>query len=142
MDSRCNGEYDCEDKSDESDCNIIDDNQDYQKELPPKSDGELLDVSVSIQILNIEKIELPSTFHAKIEVSLSWRDYRLHFFNIHENNILNPKAKHKIWIPPLLFSNSNENQKIQVDEKATISITKLQGESRLIHETTQNLTST
>ena len=136
MDSRCNGEYDCEDKSDESDCNIIDDNQDYQKELPPKSDGELLDVNVSIQILNIEKIELPSTFHAKIEVSLNWRDYRLHFFNIHENSILNPKAKHKIWIPPLLFSNSNENQKIQVDEKATISITKLQGESRPILDTT------
>ena len=127
MEQRCDGEYDCSDKSDESDCILIQDDGEYQKELPPKLDGGLVDVNVSIHILNIEKIQLPSTFDAKIEVTLMWKDYRLTYNNLHYVNIIDPETKQKLWIPPLLFSNSNENRKIKDDAKTIISITKLQG---------------
>ena len=137
MEQRCDGEYDCSDKSDESDCILIKDDGEYQKELPPKLDGGLVDVNVSIHILNIEKIQLPSTFDAKIEVTLIWKDYRLTYYNLHDVNIIDPETKQKLWIPPLLFSNSNENRKIKDDEKTTISITKLQGEKLLLHHSIQ-----
>ena len=90
-------------------------------------------MNVSIHILNIEKIQLPSTFDAKIEVTLMWKDYRLTYNNLHYVNIIDPETKQKLWIPPLLFSNSNENRKIKDDAKTIISITKLQGKGNWLN---------
>ena len=67
---RCDGVYNCADESDELDCHIVELNEErYQKQLPPEVSGSQVVVNVSIYVLNIEKIELPSTFHAKVEVT-------------------------------------------------------------------------
>ena len=125
MDYRCDGVYDCTDESDESDCDIVKiDEGKYKKAMAPERNGKEAEVNVSIYIQNVEKIELPSTFHAKIELSLTWTDYRLEYLNLHENNIIDSTTKQKIWIPRLPFSNSNDNRYTDDDEKTTISIIK------------------
>ena len=123
MDQRCDGVYNCADESDETDCSIVKiDEGRYNKQLPPETEWEKAQVNVSIYIENIEKIELPSTFHAKIQVYLTWTDYRLEYHNLHEHNIVDPMTE--IWIPKLLFSNANENRFTEYDDKATVSVIK------------------
>ena len=123
MEHRCDGVYDCADESDEYDCSIVKIDQGrYNKQIPPETEGEKAQVNVSIYIENIEKIELPSTFHAKIQVYLTWTDYRLEYHNLHEHNIVDPMTE--IWIPKLLFSNANANRFTEYDDKATVSVIK------------------
>ena len=126
MDQRCNNQYECPDKSDENDCmNLLIDNESYGKDSPPFTDGTNVMVNVSIIILTVDKIDLTSaTFHAKIELILKWKDYRLTYVNLlQDGNIVGRDVKHEIWIPPLRFTNAPIGSIIN-DEDTTISIIK------------------
>ena len=52
--SRCNGEIDCEDKSDELECRIMEENKTYKKHLPspPQHNKTKLAVETSIEVIN------------------------------------------------------------------------------------------
>ena len=113
LSKRCNEISDCDDDSDETNCNLLVINDDiYRKEYPSISKNSILtQVYVNITVVNIDKLdETGTTFSVKIQIQLTWYDSRLKYFNLHENmkrgkNVGRIERDH-IWIPRLIFSNS------------------------------------
>ena len=123
MEQRCNSLFDCKDESDENDCKMIKMNEkSYLKEMPPFKIGQSVQINCSILLLSINKIELPSTFNAKMKLILSWKDYRLTFVNLQPNgNLLDKELREMIWIPPLQFHNA-QWRTLKNDEETTVRI--------------------
>ncbi len=113
LSKRCNEISDCDDDSDETNCNLLDIQDDiYRKEYPSISKNEIItQVFVNISVVNIDKLdETGTTFSVKIQVQLKWYDSRLKFFNLHESikrgKNVGRTERDRIWIPRLIFSNS------------------------------------
>ena len=126
MDQRCNRIFECLDKSDEHNCrNLRVEKESYIKDIPPFTDGTSVKINVSIILMSVDKIDLTSaTFHAKMELILKWKDYRLTFANLlQDGNIVGKDMKQEIWIPPLRFTNAPFGSLLN-DQETTISIIK------------------
>ena len=124
--------FDCNDKSDESSCSIVFiDPSNYRKYYSPTPDdlNKMLEVKVNMNLFAIEKImEIDMTFETKFTLTLEWKDHRLTYYNLKEEkeaNIISMDDRNKMWIPPLVFNNTNENIKVQNDEDANIVIRRL-----------------
>ena len=126
MDQRCNRIFECLDKSDEHNCmNLRVEKESYVKDIPPFTDGTSVKINVSLILMSVDKIDLTSaTFHAKIELILKWRDYRLTFANLlQDGNKVGKDMKQEIWMPPLRFTNAPIGSLLN-DQETTISIMK------------------
>ena len=109
---RCNHiMFECEDQSDEENCNHIKLKTGYNKIVPPNAaNGEitLLNVSICIKhILNmdINNMKLSLSFQIRTE----WQDNRVFFLNTHRNwssNLLELDEWQNIWVPSFLFLNA------------------------------------
>ena len=79
-----------------------------------------------MHIESIEEIEeVRLSFSAKFRLTLSWSDQRLNFNNLNREMFLNlPNAweKHKIWIPVLIFENTETNYETLLDPQARIYV--------------------
>ena len=131
MDDRCNGLFDCLDQTDENECDkVIIDMHFYQQEIPPFKHGSTVKIDVSIFLLSVYKVELPTTFGVKIKLVLYWHDYRLTFTNLQRyGNIIEMEDRERMWTPPLRFSNTQRGI-LMNDEEARMSIVR-QGEYTL-----------
>ena len=109
---RCNRVFDCSDGSDENNCKPFwVDDESYRKAFPPYSRFEKTDIFISVTVYSIKKIdEIAMNFRAETKVEVQWRDYRISFNNLANNgNFLNKFWSEQIWLPPLYFSNTNDD---------------------------------
>jgi hypothetical protein len=102
----------------------------YQKEHPPKNlNGGPLKTNVSLELSNINNVEeLKMEFTLRLKVTISWFDPRIQFKNLREeedNNIIGPAEMQKIWLPFLLFSNSNDGEGTVVDYRTFLTAKKV-----------------
>ena len=106
---RCDHVFDCQDQSDEHECNPVTFNQgSYLKNYPPMSRESKAQIRINISISDIGDIdELKMKFGAELRVSLTWRDSRLTFFNLidDDDNLVSLKMMDKLWVPKLEFDN-------------------------------------
>ena len=141
MIKRCDDKFDCKDKSDENQCNkVFLDGKFYNNDIPPYIIGSNVRINVSIYLSSVDNIILPSTFDTKFLLELTWKDYRITYHDLQEVNIINDETRESIWIPPLIFSNSKDNEILKNDEKTIISILKMAqpkfNSYKELHETT------
>ena len=129
MEYRCDGKIDCpgNDNSDETDCSVVSTLRSYKKESPPQPQKKGTKVKVYVDLL-IDWIvairELEMEFVPKFLLFLKWRDPRLTYKNLRssetENNIRN--TIEKLWIPELIFDNTNILEMTKVKEDAELTV--------------------
>ena len=142
MSDRCDGIYQCLDKSDEDDCNLITINKEiYNKDYPPRIEGSPLEVKVYVIIVAIQGIkELKMSFNSKLTLALEWYDERVLFSNLKTEdltNLLGYQKSTEIWIPPLIFNNTKQNEMVVLDQTASLFINK-RGTPQMAHRSSVN----
>ena len=125
MEERCNNVPNCEDSTDEYDCEImLLDSHTYRKQFPPIADMDHhVEVAVSAYIMKISNFnDLAMTYTIKFVLRLNWFDHHLTYANLKDNlhdNMVGYEKKHSIWIPPITLNNSEGNVWISVDEPSS-----------------------
>ena len=121
MEKRCDQLLNCEDETDEVNCNILLLKTSYRKMSPPsriesKNGREVMtpsEVSVSIRLLDIAAIkESDNEIDIKFEVNLRWFEFRAFFHNLKKTssqNAFDYKDVERLWIPNLVFENNRDH---------------------------------
>ena len=134
MDKRCDQTAQCEDGSDEKNCKLILMEENYNKNTAPFSVDPIneqikaVKINIStdvIDILNINEVE--QTFKIKFQLILNWYDFRLVFHNLKESRMANSPSiqeVEKLWIPNIIFENTENNDVTTLDPLAKVTITK------------------
>ena len=125
---RCDSWPDCGDNSDELNCNRVNIGKAYHKHIaPPGQNGYgKVAVRMSVDLASIINIdEVGSIFQVQFTLYLTWFDSRMTFNNLNKEtglNALSPKEKNMIWLPELVFLNTEQRPKVTLDEETQIIV--------------------
>ena len=109
--SKCDTDFDCQDKSDEYYCDYLRFGESYAKDLIPRDEsGKALVVYMNVSVLAFPKIEtIALRFTADFYLNLKWYDLRLDFRDLNTITSLNTLSRtdrDAIWTPKLGFTNA------------------------------------
>ena len=122
--SRCDLRLDCPDDSDETGCSVVILPKGYNSDIPPPSEkvGEPLPIYFTINILTFPNIKTQELiFEAAFQLKLKWRDLRLNFKNLKNDQTLNElELKNVTWSPSIFFKNAFGNMFTNLDKGSKI----------------------
>ena len=126
MENRCDQNPNCIDQSDEVDCQMLVKSDTYKKTIAPFSynatSGQVIPVlvNVSMDIISLLKFkEVDMEFVLKYQIKKEWFDTRLTYWNLKERryaNALSVEEKESIWLPILIFTNTENNEYDEIME--------------------------
>ncbi|XP_071540839.1 uncharacterized protein [Panulirus ornatus] len=133
LENRCDLKYDCLDRSDEVNCELISKPEDYKNGLPPRlsNDKDSLSLPVMLQI-SIESITVYTTqmtMQLSYEMQMTWFDNRLTFRNLKTNDSLNKvpfTSMMMLWSPIVGFINTERQEHTEVDVETSLYLRRLQ----------------
>ena len=120
MDYVCDGISDCNDRSDELNCQSIIFDETYSYNLPPLSlearhNKKKIPVHIDMNILSVLELnKINSWMKLQLQLDVKWIDPRLKFANLkteEQRNILSSEQKEKLWVPLLIFENNKEKKR-------------------------------
>ena len=133
MGNRCDQTANCVDESDEIDCQLII-MRNYNKNIAPftvnqvNNEIDAVAVNISANIIEILKInEVEQSFQVKFGLLLSWFDSRLVFYNLKPSRMANSPTFEEaasLWIPSIIFDNTENNDVMSFDDLAMVTISK------------------
>ncbi|XP_071516802.1 LOW QUALITY PROTEIN: uncharacterized protein [Panulirus ornatus] len=133
LENRCDLKYDCLDRSDEVNCELISKPEDYKNDLPPrlssKKEDLRLPVILHISIETITVYTTQMTMQMSYEIEMIWFDNRLTFRNLKTNDSLNKvpfTSMMELWSPTVGFINTEGNQHTMVDLETSLYLHRLQ----------------
>ena len=87
-----------------------------------------LPVRVSMEIKQFTSIrEVDQTIAAKFRMTLEWVEQRMTWSDLSNDmnlNILSLKQVHKLWLPTVIFTNTDDNLQTLVDRKTKVLVKK------------------
>ena len=119
MEERCDQLPQCEDKSDEQKCKILDLDFDYNKKVPPliakekTKEKQLLQVKVSMTLQKVVAIEEDDySISFKFMINLIWRENRVTYKNLKNNsaNLLSQEEINMLWLPRVIYWNTDQEE--------------------------------
>ena len=127
---RCDGVPECGDFSDEKNCRLVNiDPEKYLKGKTPPSETPTLPVEVSSQVWKILDIkEVEQLTKIQFELSLKWFDARLEYYNLKDDENMNEllyEEKQKLWVPSIIFQNTESQLTTQNDVKSSMTVFKI-----------------
>ena len=135
MEERCDNAIDCNDNSDENNCQLLVLEESYKSSVPPVvtilEDGGTrrvipVFVNVSINLIDILVIhEKENEIQVRIRAFLEWYEARAKFHNLKVDTMVNmllPEDVEKLWIPKIVYSNTKEMESIK-ERLKDVSIT-------------------
>ena len=101
---RCDFFFDCNDRSDEEGCKLIQKPDTYRKVQPPepRNRSEALPITTEVEIITIDSIDAVNMLVGlTINIRVKWRDPRLTFANLVRGgkNIVQSNTVEELWIP-------------------------------------------
>ena len=149
MDKRCDQTPNCEDESDELNCKMLEISNNYNRRIPPftfdskKNKIDPVQVNVTMTILKILKItEVDHLFTMKFVMIMEWYDHRLKYYNLKSKksaNALTTEEAQTIWIPKLVFSNTQENDVTAGTKNTVLTVTKEGNHTRSEPDTAEEI---
>ena len=122
---KCTTELNCDDESDEQNCNYLQMKDSYSKEILPLNKNR----NPCIVYINATVFAFPSIdtmilkFTTDFYLNLRWNDRRLHFRDLNNKTALNTvdmADKSKLWVPNLAFHNALGPFNTIVDKSTTM----------------------
>ncbi|XP_071514862.1 uncharacterized protein [Panulirus ornatus] len=137
LEHRCDLKYDCLDRSDEADCEIVSKPEDYKKDLPPRlsseKDAASLPVMLRISIESATIYTTQMTMQLSYEMEMTWFDNRLMYRNLKTNDTLNQvpfASMMDLWSPTIGFINTEGHQHTAVDVETSLHLQRLKPPAR------------
>lgn len=110
---KCDSDPDCMDKSDELNCDFIQEESTYLKDIPPKGNApgvKPMEIRISVAIISVANVDTVAfKFTADYFLLTEWYDDRLQFRDLNWDPELNAITKHDLnymWTPNINFYNS------------------------------------
>lgn len=127
LDSRCDRKYDCLDRSDETNCQLVKMPSDYRKDVTPRISFEDTDASLPVAIeITIGETDIDTahmTMFVSYSLKMTWFDYRLTFLNLKLNdnlNVVNYEEMMTLWTPSVGFINTKSSEHSVVDKETLL----------------------
>ncbi|XP_071546587.1 glutamate-gated chloride channel alpha-like [Panulirus ornatus] len=103
-DRRCNYRNDCQDQSDEMNCNVVDNGDEFQRQMPPTgAQGGVLTLITSLSLSRIASVDDRNmAVNLEFQFTLTWTDDRLRLKHLRESKngtILTDDEARKVWRP-------------------------------------------
>ena len=117
------------DESDEDGCEMLVMKTTYKNKIAPfEYDNGIIPVNVNLSVTVIDVLsilEKDLQFTLKFRLFMNWYDYRLSYHNLKTSKLLNSLSRNeveKIWIPFIIFSNTENSEFTEGNKESEISI--------------------